>query len=162
MVQASFAGAQEVVVETWELIAREHIRELVASYAQLADTGRFDALLALFAEDAVLHGGDAPEAHGRDAIRGFLTGTGTDLKSVTAVQLIRHHVSNLRIEVDGPDAARGTSYFFVVTERGPDHWGRYRDEYVQRDGRWLFRYRRARLDGFAPGSWSAERRARAR
>jgi len=82
------------------------------------------------------------------------------LKDVTAVQLIRHHVSNVRIDVDGPDAARGASYFFVFTDRGPDHWGRYRDEYVRRDGRWLFRYRRARLDGFAPGSWSAERRAR--
>jgi len=69
-------------------------------------------------------------------------------------------VSNVRIDVDGPDAARGASYFFVFTDRGPDHWGRYRDEYVRRDGRWLFRYRRARLDGFAPGSWSAERRAR--
>jgi len=148
-------------VETWELIAREEIRELVASYAHLADGGRFDGVVALFADDGVLRGGDTPEARGHDAIRAFLTGTGSDLKSVTSMQLIRHHVSNLRIELDGPDAARGTSYFFVVTDRGPDHWGRYRDEYVRRDGRWLFGYRRARLDGFAPGSWSAERRARA-
>mgnify|MGYP000721056195 CR=1 FL=1 len=28
----------------------------------------------------------------------------------------------------------------VVTERGPDHWGRYRDRYVCLDGRWLFAY----------------------
>ena len=81
----------------------------------------------------------------------FLTGTGSDLKDVTAVRLIRHHVSNLRIEVESPEVARGASYFFVVTDRGPDHWGRYRDEYVCRDGRWLFRHRRARLDGYAPG-----------
>jgi uncharacterized protein (TIGR02246 family) len=147
-------------VETWELIAREEIRELVAAYAQLADGGRFEQLLALFAPDGVLHGGDAPEARGRDAIRAFLTGTGADLKDVTRVQLIRHHVSNLRIDVTSPDEARGTAYFFVVTERGPDHWGRYRDVYARRDGRWLFAHRRARLDGYAPGSWSAERRAR--
>jgi hypothetical protein len=149
-------------VETWELIAREQIRELVAAYAHLADSGRFDELLELFAEDGVLRGGEVPEARGRAAIRAFLTGTGSDLKSVTTVQLIRHHVSNRRIEVDAPDRARGTSYFFVVTDRGPDHWGRYRDEYVCRGGRWMFRHRRARLDGFAPGSWSAERRARER
>lgn len=148
-------------METWELIAREQIRDLVAGYAQLADTGRFDALLELFAEDAVLHGGDQPAARGHDGIRAFLTGTGSSLKDVTSAPLIRHHVSNLRIEVLSPDEARGTSYFFVVTDRGPDHWGRYRDEYVRRDGRWLFRHRRARLDGFAPGSWTAERRARA-
>ena len=147
-------------METWELFAREQIRDLVAAYAHLADTGRFDALIELFAPDGVLHGGDAAEARGRNAIHAFLSGTSSDLKDVTAVQLIRHHVSNVRIEVNDPDGARGASYFFVVTDRGPDHWGRYRDEYVRRDGRWLFRYRRARLDGFAPGSWSAERRAR--
>ena len=147
-------------MDTWELIAREHIRELVAGYAQLADTGRFDALLELFAEDGVLHGGEQPEARGRDGIRAFLTGTSSSLKDVTAAPLIRHHVSNLRIEVRSPDEARGTSYFFVVTDRGPDHWGRYRDEYVRRGDRWLFRHRRARLDGFAAGSWTAERRAR--
>lgn len=148
-------------MEIWELIARESIRELVAAYAQLADGGRFEELLDLFAADGVLHGGDAPEARGRDAIRRFLTGTGADLKDVTAIALIRHHVSNLRIEVLGRDAARGTSYFFVVTDRGPDHWGRYRDAYVRVGDRWLFQHRRARLDGFAPGSWTAERRARA-
>jgi len=146
-------------METWELAAREEIRDLVASYAHFADGGRFEDLVALFAEDAVLRAGDAPEVRGRDAIRAFLTGTGADLKGVTRAPLIRHHVSNLRIELDGPDRARGASYFFVVTERGPDHWGRYRDEYVREGGVWRFRHRRARLDGFAPGSWTAERRA---
>lgn len=148
-------------MEMWELIARERIRDLVASYAQLADSGRFEALLDLFTEDGVLHGGDTPPAQGRAAIRGFLTGTGSSLQAVTSTPLIRHHVSNLRIELLSPDVARGTSYFFVVTDRGPDHWGRYRDEYVRQGDRWVFRYRRARLDGFAPTSWTAERRARA-
>jgi uncharacterized protein (TIGR02246 family) len=146
-------------VQTWELIAREQIRDLVASYAHFADSGRFDALLELFAEDGVLHGGDAPEAKGREAIRAFLTGTGADLKSVTPVALIRHHVSNLRIDIESQSKANGAAYFFVVTDRGPDHWGRYRDAYVQENGRWLFQHRRARLDGFAPNSWTAERRA---
>jgi 3-phenylpropionate/cinnamic acid dioxygenase small subunit len=150
---------EEVLVESWELIARERIRDLVASYAHLADTGRFDELLELFAEDAVLAAGDADEVRGRDALRAFFTGTGSSLREVTQAPLIRHHVSNLRIEVDGPDAARGACYFFVVTERGPDHWGRYRDEYVRVGERWLFRRRRARLDGFAPDSWTARRRA---
>ena len=146
-------------MDTTDLVAREAIRELVASYAHLADSGRFEELLALFTEDGVLHGGDAPEAHGRDAIQGFLTGAGADLKSVTRAAFIRHHVSNLRIDVVAPDEARGVAYFLVVTERGLDHWGRYRDVYTRIEGQWLFRHRRARLDGFAPGSWSAERRA---
>jgi ketosteroid isomerase-like protein len=149
-------------METWELSAREAIRELVAAYAHLADGGRLDELIELFAEDGVLQGGDAPEARGRAAIRRFFEGTGSDLRQVTTVALIRHHVSNLRIEISSPDEARGTSYFFVITDRGPDHWGRYRDLYVRFEGRWLFQHRRARLDGFAPGSWTAERRSLAR
>jgi hypothetical protein len=64
--------------------------------------------------------------------------------------LIRHHVANLHIEVSGPLSASGAAYFFVVTERGPDHWGRYRDRYVCRDGDWRFAHRRVRLDGRAP------------
>lgn len=146
-------------MEPWELEARENIRDLVASYAHLADGGRFDDLVALFTEDGVLHGGDSPEAHGRDAILSFLRGTGSDLRRVTRMPLIRHHVTNLRIEALGQDEARGAAYFLVVTDRGPDHWGRYRDVYARVGGRWLFRYRRARLDGWAPGSWTAERRA---
>jgi hypothetical protein len=39
-------------VEPWELGAREEIRELVARYAHCADGGRFDDLVALFAEDS--------------------------------------------------------------------------------------------------------------
>jgi ketosteroid isomerase-like protein len=141
-----------------ELVARERIRETVAAYAQLADGGRFDEVVALFAEDGVLAvDGRAPFV-GRAAIRAFLAGTGADLRATTGVPLVRHHVSNLRIAVETPERATGSCYFLVVTDRGVDHWGRYRDVYVRGDDRWLFAHRRARLDGFAPGSWSAERR----
>ncbi len=77
-----------------------------------------------------VHGQD-PVA-GRDAIRAYLGGVGTDLARDTTVPLIRHHVSNLRIEVVSPTEARGACYFLAVTERGVDHWGRYRDHYVPR------------------------------
>ena len=141
-----------------ELIAREEIRELVAAYAQLADAGRFDALLDLFADDATLEPGELPAVTGREALRQFFSGTNRSLVAATTRPLIRHHVSNLRITCEGPDAAGGTCYFFVVTERGPDHWGRYRDRYVRTGGRWRFQRRTVRTDGFAPGSWVAEQR----
>lgn len=135
-------------VETWELIAREQIRDLVAAYAHCADSGRFDEMVALFADDGVLETPDGQEHRGRDVIRAFLTGTKAQLAATAAgAPLIRHHVSNLRIVVSGPDAATGAAYFFVITERGPDHWGRYRDRYVCVDGRWRFAHRRVRLDG---------------
>jgi 3-phenylpropionate/cinnamic acid dioxygenase small subunit len=145
-------------VESWELIARERIRDIVAAYAHCADSGRFDDLVALFDADGVLETPDGQQHRGRDAVRAFLTGTKTHLAATTTAPLIRHHVSNLHLVVTGPDDATGAAYFLVITERGPDHWGRYRDRYVRRDGIWRFAHRRVRLDGYAATSWVAQRR----
>lgn len=139
-------------MQSWELIAREQIRDLVATYAHCADSGRFEELVALFADDGTLETPDGVQHSGRDAIRAFLGATKTRLAAATERALIRHHVSNLRIMVAGPDEATGAAYFFVVTERGPDHWGRYRDRYVQRAGQWRFAHRCVRLDGRAAAS----------
>jgi len=153
-------GSVRPAMELWELIARERIRELVAGYAHCADRGRFDELVELFATDGVLQTPDGAEHGGREAIRAFLGGTKESLAGATRGALIRHHVSNLRIEVGGPSAATGAAYFLVVTERGPDHWGRYRDRYAaDAEGIWRFAHRRVRLDGWAPGSWVGERRS---
>src|SRR5437879_10116710 len=121
-------------MELWELAAREQIRETVARYAHLVDTGRLDELVALFAEDGTLEAGDRPPAHGRAAIRNLFLDTGHRL-AAAASPLIRHHVSNVMIEVGDAASANAVSYFLVITERGPDHWGRYRDRFVCRDGR---------------------------
>ena len=139
-------------MDPWELVARERIRDAIARYAHLVDTGRLDELLALFAEDGTLEAGDRLPAHGRDAIRELFLDTGTRLASATHRPLIRHHVSNVVIELASAASASAVSYFLVVTERGLDHWGRYRDRFVSCDGRWLFAHRRARVDGHASGS----------
>ena len=139
-------------MELWELAAREAIRETVARYAHLVDRGRIDELVDLFVEDGVLEAGDRPPARGRAAIRELFLETGKRLASASARPLIRHYVSNLAIDVTGPDDATAESYFLAVTERGPDHWGRYRDRLVQVDGRWLFQHRRVRTDGRAADS----------
>ena len=145
-------------MEAWELEARELIREAIAAYAHRVDGGRFDDLVELFAPDGVLEVEGEPPHRGRDAIRAFVTGTGRDLRVGTGAPRIRHHVSNVSIELDGPDRARARCYFLAVTDRGVDHWGRYRDE-LGRDGdAWRFVHRRVRTDGAAPGSWVAGRR----
>jgi ketosteroid isomerase-like protein len=139
-------------MEGWELVARERIRDTIARYAHLVDRGRIDELVALFTEDGTLEAGDGPPARGREAIRAVFLGTGSRLASVAARPLIRHHVSNVLIDVEGPDAATASSYFLAVTERGPDHWGRYRDRLARHGERWLLAYRRARADGYASDS----------
>jgi hypothetical protein len=144
-------------VESWELAAREEIRETVAAYAHCADSGRFADFAALFAVDGVLEvRGEAP-LRGRAAIRAYIEGVGTQLRDATTVPTIRHHVSNVTIDVVSPIEARGASYFLAVTEHGIDHWGRYRDHYVPEGDRWVFAYRSARTDGTTPAGWAAQR-----
>jgi uncharacterized protein (TIGR02246 family) len=140
-------------------VARDAIRDLAARYAHAADRGRFDDVAALFAADAVLEMPDGRRLVGRDAVRAFLVETAETMRvAATTGSFIRHHVSSHQITVEAPDSAIGYAYFFVVTDRGPDHWGRYADRYVRTDDGWRFAQRRVRLDGFAPGSRAAERR----
>ena len=141
-----------------ELEAREHIRDTIARYAHCVDGGRFAELVQLFAPDGVLEVEGEPPHRGRDAIRAYVTGTGRDLVADTGTPRIRHHVSNVLIEMRGPDRARARCYFLAVTDRGVDHWGRYHDDLVRADDGWRFACRRVRTDGAAPGSWVESRR----
>ena len=133
-------------MELWELTARELVRDTIARYAHLVDRGRLDEVAALFTEDAVLEAGDEPPAHGRAAIRALFAGVGARLAAGGRAR-IRHHVSSIAIAFADPWTATAESYFLAVMETGPDHWGRYRDRLVLRDGRWLFMHRRVRVDG---------------
>lgn len=138
-------------------MAREAIRETVAAYAHCADSGRFTDFAELFAVDGVLEVRGEPPLQGREAIRAFLEGVGTQLSNATTAPIIRHHVSNLTISVVTPTEAHGACYFIAVTEHGVDHWGRYRDRYTPQGDQWLFAHRLARTDGTTPGGWAASR-----
>jgi ketosteroid isomerase-like protein len=135
-----------------ELIARELVRDTIARYAHLVDRGKFDELVELFTEDGTLDTGPGPPARGRAAVRQVFVQTGTRLTAAAIRPLIRHHVSSIQIDLAGADSARAYSYFLAVTERGPDHWGRYHDDLARRGDRWLFHHRRVRVDGHAPAS----------
>jgi len=149
-------------VDVWELVAYEAIRDTVARYAHYADSGRFKEFAELFAPDGVLEvHGEAP-LNGRDAIRLFLEGVSLDLEAASTVPIIRHHLSNLMIDLVSPTEAHGACYFLAVTEHGVDHWGRYRDRFVpDRDNpsedRWLFAHRFVKTDGTVPGGWASRR-----
>ena len=129
-----------------ELIAREQIRDAIARYAHFADGGRFAELTTLFAEDGTLEIAGRPPLRGRAEILAFLESVKRTPEPGTS-PFIRHHVSSVRIDVQGTDEATSASYFFVITENGPDHWGRYRDDFVRVGDAWLFKRRRVRVDG---------------
>src|SRR2546422_1457675 len=117
-------------MELWELAAREAIRETVARYAHLVDRGRIDELVELFVEDGVLEAGGPPPARGRAAIPELFLETGKRLASASARPLLRHHVSNLPIDVTGPDDPTPEAYFLALNDRGAEHRGRYRHPLV--------------------------------
>ena len=117
-------------MQDWELKAREQIRDLVARYNAYGDSGRFDEVLALFAEDATVEVVGYRSYHGRDEIRELFSGAARPRQrnsSAPPPTPIWHHTSTLVIDVEDRALARSRCYFAVLTKAGLDHWGRYRD-----------------------------------
>jgi len=149
-------------MELWELSARESARDLVARYNACGDADEIDAMVALFAADAVIEVGDWGRHAGRSAIRAFFEGVRRPARGGPASErrFIRHFTATHRIDVRGPERASGQCYFAVLTAQGLDHWGRYLDEYVLEDGVWRFARRQVVVDAVTPGGWADHRRAR--
>jgi hypothetical protein len=138
-------------MELWELIARECIRDTIAAYNQSGDRGRFDEMVATFAPDGALEivGTRAGRHQGHDALRAFFSA----VKGDTRLTMLRHCVTNTRIDIVSRDEATARSYFHVITDIGLDHWGTYRDRLVPIDDRWVFAHRTVKTDGHAHGSF---------
>lgn len=138
-------------MERWEVDAREQIRDLVARYNANGDTGRIDDVVALFAEDAVLRVEDRSYT-GPAEIRAMFD-TAAEGTRRRPGSYIRHFTATHQIDLVDDVHAHGRLYFQVLSEIGLDHWGRYRDEYCFRDGRWMFQRRSVRVDGKVAGGW---------
>jgi len=145
-------------MEHWELVARESIRDLVARYNANGDSGRFGPMLELFAEDATMELPDGVH-RGRAAIRSMFENVASNTGAVkpSSARFIRHFTATHQIDVLSEDEASGRAYYVVFTDRGPDHWGRYVDDYRRIEGRWLFWRRKATTDAAVPGGWAAAR-----
>jgi hypothetical protein len=141
-----------VEMEYWELVARESIRDLVARYNANADTGRYDQVLELFSPDAVMELAQRPESRGREEIRTIFTSASREADFGARPVYVRHMTSTLQIDLLDETRAKGRCYFFVITDIGLDHWGRYVDEYKTVDGEWRFARRKVTTDGRHPES----------
>ena len=145
------------MVEMWELIAREQIRDTLARYNWSGDTGRIDGLAETFCADGVLEIRGFQPLQGRSAIMAFLGGvTGDIASSVDVKPVVRHNVANVLFTSLTPDEAQVMSYFTVVTHIGLDHFGRYRDTLVPDADTWLIKNRKVSTD------WAAANSAMAR
>jgi hypothetical protein len=135
---------------------------LVARYNANGDSGRFEQMLALFTDDAVMElvsaDGEVHRYEGVEAIATIFTGTKAGWDSTAAgtraTHHIRHFVATHQIDLVDATHATGRSYYAVLMAHGLDHWGRYLDDYEERNGRWRIARRRALSDGKTPGGFA--------
>ena len=135
-------------MDTWELEARESIRDLVARYNANGDSGRFDQVMDLFAPDAAMQVGDGPILTGPEAILTIFTvATERVAQFGQHPKYLRHMTSTLQIDLVDRSSATSRCYYAVITHIGLDQWGRYIDQYRTVDGVWRFANRRVTIDG---------------
>jgi 3-phenylpropionate/cinnamic acid dioxygenase small subunit len=121
---------------------KDAIRELMAEYCFRLDDGRYDDMAALFTED-----GTWDTAFGKATGRAVIAKLAADIRARAGANRPRaaHLVTNIVITLDGARAQVRSNW--VVIQNSPDgpkigSGGAYRDEIVQRDGHWLFHYRK--------------------
>jgi hypothetical protein len=114
-------------------------------FAKYADSGDYDAIAGLFAEDCVYARPFQPhvEHRGRDTVRAMFR----DRPPI----LVRHVVSNVLVEVISDKEARGTNYVTMLSnhasteppqEAGGIYVGEFTDHYVTTRHGWEFQSRR--------------------
>ena len=142
-----------------ELLARESIRQTMASYTVAGDRLRGDDFIAVFTDDAVLESEGVPESdafryEGRQAIRNWIARwrPAADEAPPHRATFVRHHLSTTNIELTGPDAAKARTYWVAYTDIGPDHCGCYIDVFRKTGEHWLIAHRKVRLDWRSPQS----------
>jgi uncharacterized protein (TIGR02246 family) len=126
------------------------IEQLLNRYCHKLDQGDVEAVVALFAEDAVLlpEYEGSREYAGRDAIRAWYSNYGRTVHAAT--RGLRHKISTASIEVAGAEATSAcyldADSVDVRTGKRTLAGGRYLDRLVRHDGRWLIRQRRIMVD----------------
>ena len=118
------------------LCDKDEIRDVILRYARAVDRHDPELLATVYHEDALEHRGDTPML-GRDYVA-FVFGP----KMSGQYRLMRHHLTNILIEVDG-DVARAETYFALMHRYEKDgreveltQYGRFLDLFERRNGAW--------------------------
>jgi len=124
---------------------KDAIRELIARYCFHIDGNDFDAWANTFTEDGVFEVEGLMKFEGRSSIREFANHIPKDDQGRTGMM---HYTMNQIIDVAG-ERATATCYMLILRSGTPLHAdiaGRYEDELVKQNGRWLFTRRTAFFD----------------
>jgi hypothetical protein len=125
---------------------------LVYEYSRALDLGDLSAAADFFAENGSMARPMAPDqvVQGRESIRAALL---TRPKTL----LTKHLASNVMIDVETRDTARGISYLTMISttpppdakpphvSQGPVWFGEFKDRYVRENGVWKFLERRGSI-----------------
>lgn len=112
---------------------------LIALYANLNDEARWEDVAALYVEDGVMFRPTAPDVpvEGRGAILAAF--------QARPPRITRHICSNVVIDVDSPETARGTSAMLLFTGEGAPLVGSFLDRFILTLEGWRFAERRGSL-----------------
>ena len=116
------------------------IRRTLAAYCQHLDDGDFGALAHQFTADGTIQFEDRNGATGRAEIEAWFAETSAPGRRG------RHLTVNTIIELDGDQATVRSDFAFLGFLHGelrPLFAGRYHDDFVRDEGRWLIRQRTA-------------------
>jgi hypothetical protein len=160
------------VMELWELVARESIRDLIVRWNSNGDAGRMSEMVKVLAPSVEFQAAESDVLHGRDEVLAFLTGVKGEKKAdsgeaaASSVRTgrylppgkrpsLRHFTSTPQIDFESETRAQVRTYYQVLSTFGLDHWGRYLDEFEVVDGEWLITKRTVTTEGVDPEGWAA-------
>jgi uncharacterized protein (TIGR02246 family) len=126
---------------------RAAINDRFVRYMRAIDTGDVDTLVSCFTEDGQLDSPAVGVYSGKKGIREFAT---RFAKFNERGFQLRHVISNMEIEMTGPDKAHAKCYLTAfVTSDGKSRLlapGTYDCRLRRENGEWLFEYRLVRMD----------------
>jgi len=132
---------------------------IVYEYARALDLGDLSGAADFFAEKGSMSRPMMPDQviEGREVIR-------TSLLTRPKTLLTKHLATNVMIDVESSDTARGISYLTMISvmpaadarppfvSQGPIYFGEFRDRFVRENGQWKFLERRGSIQMKFPGA----------
>jgi hypothetical protein len=134
-----------------QAIAREGIRDTLARYNIAGDGRDLAAFVATFTDDAVYESAMF-RCEGRADIETYLQGAWSAKPKGPTARFRRHNLTTCQIDLIGPTTAKSLTYYFVVSDLGPEHSGYYVDQWREGHGRWLMSHREVWMDWCHPQS----------
>ena len=135
---------KELEAKVAELYDREAIRDLRFRYHECINEAHLAEIPELFTDDGELEFGHLGKANGREQIKAFFSGLGSartaDGSRTRGLYRVRQFIHNHVLKINGERAA-GYAYLEAKPVYNGESYvvaARYNDEYVKRDGHWLF------------------------